>query len=129
MFPLRRPPPPPRDGDAGAAARVPPALLRLRRLLPAPAERRAVRPQGGAALLPAGLREGDVPDAAGERGFVNQVKLMHPFLNIALFLKTKEEAANFLSHCLGLSLPLNNLPSQAETDLTSCLIIHLPSVD
>lgn len=66
MFKMRRPSPPPRNGNEGAAARLSSALFRMRGVLSAPAEGRAVRAEGGPALLPAGLREGDVPDAAGQ---------------------------------------------------------------
>lgn len=62
---LRRPAAAARDGDARLLPGLPPALLHLRRLLPAAAEGRAVRPAWQTAVLQTGLREGDVPLAAG----------------------------------------------------------------
>lgn len=66
VFAVRGPPAAARDGDARLLAGIPPALLHLRRLLPAATEGRAVRPARQTAVLQTGLREGDVPLAAGQ---------------------------------------------------------------
>lgn len=68
MLKMRRPSPAARNGNEGPTARLSSALLCMRGVLPAPAKRRAVRAASGPIVLPPGLREGDVSDAAGQFG-------------------------------------------------------------
>ena len=64
VFAVRRQTAAPRDGDESPGARVPFTLFHMRHLLSAAAERRTVRFKKRPAVLPTGLRKGNVPTTA-----------------------------------------------------------------